>query len=330
MRRTLLVFSLAAVMMIGGGGHFPAWGQIGGIGSDTRPGAGGATTPSRFGAGASGATTPSRLGAGAPGGTTGPASGGAFTPLDETAPGLPSTTPPPGRGPRTAGDSTLPDDRTAPGAGGGLRFGEPPTTDDALDPSGLPGRSTVDDPAFGPTDRSVPGTNVDPAADPLTEGGGALPSVRDRDPLDNTGTLPGPGGAESMEMDPAGGAVDRRLAKMVYRNHLATFHLVYGQGTAHYHLEHAQPGVPHPHPFPCVDGHCPIHPQPSLIPHLAVLRFRESNDPHYWHYTAYYGDQFTIEWAFAKRRSHDGGFAVYRQTRNAWARYGSFGRQVVR
>jgi hypothetical protein len=68
----------------------------------------------------------------------------------------------------------------------------------------------------------------------------------------------------------------------------------------------------------------------NYVPHLATLQREDSNDANYWHYVARDGDQFTTEWAFARRTSRDGRYAVYRKTGDGWARYGSFSRQALR
>jgi hypothetical protein len=107
---------------------------------------------------------------------------------------------------------------------------------------------------------------------------------------------------------------------MIYRNELATFILVVESGSGHYLLD-AGPAAP-----VCVD----CGPAANFVPHIAALEFKPTNDPNYVHYTAPDGDPYTSEWAFGQRPSVDGQFAVYRQTRGGWFRYGSFSREAVR
>lgn len=364
MRRTVLVSSAMAMIYFSSLGQFTACGQIGGDSAPSaRPGSakpeapsptapGTATAPgaSRFEpssgsatAPETGAAAPSRFGSGAASDSTGPGAGGTFQPLPENPPTTipPTTTPPPVRAPGSlGGDSSLPGTTTAPEAGGLPRFGAPPATDGGLPPATAPGLapSTLDDPAFAPTEPALPESRYGTPADPLGDRG-ALPAEGGLAPLDDERMLPGaaapslaPGGAAPLpEPGVAAPPAERRLAKMVYRNELATFFLVFDQGSAHYLLQHGQPAPPQP--VVCLDGHCPLGPgvsPPNYVPHLATLRLEDSSDPNYWHYTARDGDEFTAEWAFARRPSRDGGYAVYRQTRSGWARYGSFTRRVLR
>jgi hypothetical protein len=336
MRWTVFILGATVAIGLSSMGHFTAQAQIGGAAPGrTRSGVGGTTTPEpRFGGGAA---------SGGASGSTSPGSGGAFPLPGSTPPATipPPTTPPPVRGPGGVSDSTI--DPPAADAGGFPRFGSPPpTTDRSLPPSTLPGRtpSTLGDPAFDPRGPASSTDAFGRPSDPLEDRGSGA-SGSGAMPLDDDRTLPGGAGAgrDSGSALPspdrgsdAPAASDRRLAKMIYHNELGTFFLVLDQGSALYHLQHQQPTGPQsqaqPQAQPCLDGG--TSPGSGYVQHLATLQFEESNDGNYWHYTTRDGDQFTSEWAFAQRPSRDGGYAVYRQTRGGWARYGSFSRQAVR
>jgi hypothetical protein len=341
MRRSFLGLCLAVTLFLGGGGYQTAYAQPGGAAPSSgelpaprgRFGAGASDAPapgSRLGSDASppptfsprygeGATEPaapgSRFGGSQPGAPTAPAAGGGLSPLEERDPLTPpATTQPPVRGLGPMSDDALPAPGDA-GAGDIPRYGNTPVTDPALDPPA--------DPALAPSVPSVPDSRYSAPADPLDDRG-ALPAADDKPALDRDNSLPSPNDRPSPPSSAAPEA--HRPTKFVYRNPLATFHLVEGEGTVHYHLK--QPAGKQP-PV-CVDGFCPIGETSILVPQLALLRGRSTSDPNYLHFTPEHGDQQTIEWAVALNPSQDGCYAVYRRTEKGWSRFGSFVRQAIR